>query len=135
MMDRETGLAYRQLVGSRVPPDTLVSTDTLVEWLRELLIERRSLHVRRKMFFKSFGKRGGFGREGENTECFISELMREMEDCKMELFQVADLPILIMINSPRSSDENEARLAGRLTHIYNSFILSNKQLDISVVRR
>ena len=32
MMDRETGLAYRQLVGSRVPQDTLVSVDTLVEW-------------------------------------------------------------------------------------------------------
>ena len=39
MMDRYTGLAYRQLVGSRVPPDTLVSTDTLVEWFRELLKE------------------------------------------------------------------------------------------------
>ena len=60
--------------------------------------------------------------------------MKEMEDCKMELFRIADLPILIMINSLRSSDENEARLAGRLTHIYNSSILSNKELDISFVR-
>ena len=38
-----------------------------------------------------------------------------------------------MINSLRSSDQNEARLAGRLTNIYNSSILSNKQLDIAVV--
>ena len=45
MMDRETRHAYRQLVGSRVPLDTLVSMDTLVEWLRELLTKRRSLHV------------------------------------------------------------------------------------------
>ena len=86
------------------------------------------------MFFRSFGKCGGFGRGGENTESFISELMKEMEDCKMESFRVTDQPILIMINSLRSSDENEARLAGRLTNIYNSSILSNKQLDISVVR-
>ena len=50
MMDRETGLAYRQLVGSRVPPDTLVSTDTLVEWLRELLTERRSCTYDKECF-------------------------------------------------------------------------------------
>ena len=51
----------------------------------------------------------------------------------MESFRIANLPILIMINSLRSSDENEARLAERLTHIYNSSILSNKELDMSFV--
>ena len=51
----------------------------------------------------------------------------------MELFRVADLPILIMINSLRSSDENEARLASKLTNIYNSSILSNKHVDIAMV--
>lgn len=86
------------------------------------------------MFFRSFGKCGGFGREGENTESFISELMKEMEDCKMESFRVADLPILIMINSLRSSEKNEARLASKLTNIYNSSILSNKHLELAMVR-
>ena len=134
MMDRETGLAYQQLLESRISPNISVSTDTLIELLRELLTKRRSLHVRRKLLFKSFGKRGRFSAEGANTESFISELVKEMEDCKMESFQWTDLPILIMINSLRSSDENEARLAERLTHIYNSSILSNTELDMSFVR-
>ena len=38
---------------------------------------------------------------------FISELVKEMQDCKMEsLFWWTDMPILIIINSLNSSDEN-----------------------------
>ena len=43
------------------------------------------------------------------------------------------MPILIIINSLNSSDENEARLAERLTQIYNSSFLSNKELDMSYI--
>ena len=117
LMDRETGLGYQKWLESRVSSSMTVTTDTLVGVLRELLTERKSLNVRRKSLFKSFGKRGMFGVEGSNTESFISELTKEMEDCRMESFWWTDLPILIMINTLRSSDENESRLAERLTHI------------------
>ena len=58
MMDRETGLAYQQLLEARIPPNVSVSTDTFIELLRELLTGRKSLHVQRKLLFKSFWKRG-----------------------------------------------------------------------------
>ena len=78
--------------------------------------------------------RGGLGKNGENTEGFISEIVKEMEDCRMWDFQWTDMPILIMINSLNSCDENEVRLAERITQIYNSSILSNKVLDMSYIR-
>ena len=49
----------------------------------------------------------------------------------MENFRLTNLSILIMINTLSSSDENEARLAERLNHLYNSAILNDKQLDMS----
>ena len=69
------------------------------------------MHVPRKLLFRSFWKRGSLGAEGENTESFIPELVKEMEDCKIESFRWTDMPILIIINSLNSCDENEARLA------------------------
>ena len=41
------------------------------------------------------------------------------------------MPVLIIINSLNSCDENEAGLAKRLTQINNSSILSNKVLEMS----
>ena len=86
-MDRETGLSYKKLLDYKVSSSMTVSTDTLIGVLRELLTKRKLLHIRRKSLFKSFGKRGMFGAEGANTESFISELAKEMEDCKMESFR------------------------------------------------
>ena len=34
----------------------------------------------------------------------------------------------------RSSDQNEARLAERLNHLYNSAILNDKELDMSTIQ-
>ena len=102
MMDRETGPAYQQLLEARIPPNVSVSTGTLLELLKELLIGRKSIHVRRKLLFKSFWRKGGLGKNGENTEGFISEIVKEMEDCKMESFLWTDMPILIIINSLNS---------------------------------
>ena len=52
----------------------------------------------------------------------------------MESFRWTNLSILIKINTLRSSDENEARLAKRLNHLYNSAILNNRTLDMSFVQ-
>ena len=48
MMDRETRLAYQQLLEARIPPN--------IELLKELLTGRKSLHVRRKLIGKHNGK-------------------------------------------------------------------------------
>ena len=59
--------------------------ETLVNVLRKLLTERKSLNVRRKTLFKAFNKPGLFGFEGSNTESFLAQLNKDMEDFRMEV--------------------------------------------------
>ena len=53
----------------------------------------------------------------------------------MESFRWTDLLILIMINTLRSSDENEGKLAERLNNLYDSAMSDNKVLDMDVVQK
>ena len=75
------------------------------------------------------------GRNGANTEGYITEIAKDMEDCKMWDFKWTDMQVLMIINSLNSSDENEAQLAERLTETYNSSILNNKVLEIPHIRK
>ena len=134
LLDCETSIEYQKLLESKVCQKEKATIGTLVSILRELLTERKSLNVRHKTLFKAFNKQGLFGFEGSNTESFLAQLNRDMEDCRMESFQWTNLSILIMINTLGSSDENEARLAERLNHLYNSAILNNRVLDMSFIQ-
>ena len=60
------------------------------------------------------------GHEGDKLETFISQLSRDMAACKMESFQWTDFSILVMINTLRSSDKNEEKLAKRLNQLYDA---------------
>ena len=82
-MDAETSLAYYKLVEERAPKDSIVPLDTLLGWLKELLLGRMSIHARRKALMKSFGGLGGMGRMGTNTEGNITEISQDFENCKM----------------------------------------------------
>ena len=53
----------------------------------------------------------------------------------MESFRWTYLSILIMINTLRSSDENEERLAEWLNHLYDSAISDDRVLDMAVVQK
>ena len=68
------------------------------------------------------------GRNRVNTEGYITEIAKDIKDCKMWDFKWTDMQVLMIINSLNSSDENEAHLAERLTETYNSSILNKKSL-------
>ena len=74
LMDAETSLAYHKLVEERAPINSIVPLDTLLGWLKDLLLGRMSIHVRRKVHMKSFRRLGGMGRNGTNTEGYITEI-------------------------------------------------------------
>ena len=71
------------------------------------------------------------GRNGANTEGYITEIAKDMEDCQMLDFKWTDMQVLMIINALNSSDKDEAQLAERLTETYNSSILNKKVLEIS----
>ena len=90
---------------------------------------------RRKSLFQSYDCPGLMGREGSNLDTFVSQLNRDMAACKMESFRWTDLSILIMINTLRSSDKNEVKLAKRLNYLYDAAVSEHKVLDITSVQR
>ena len=75
------------------------------------------------------------GRNGVNTEGYITEIGKDMEDCQMWDFKWTDMQVLMIINALNSSDKDEAQLAERLTETYNSSILNKKVLDIPHIHK
>ena len=73
-MDTETSLTYHKLVEERATEDSIVPLDTLLGWLKELLLGPMSIHIRRKALMKSFGRLGSMGRMGMNTGGYITEI-------------------------------------------------------------
>ena len=74
------------------------------------------------------------GKRGANTEGYIKEIMREIEDCDMRNFKWTDMQVLMVINSLDSSDEDESQLAEKLTEAYNSATLNKEILEMSQIR-
>ena len=54
LMDWETSLAFHKLVESRAPSDSIVPLNTLLMWLKDLLLGRKSIHACHKIFLRSF---------------------------------------------------------------------------------
>ena len=67
LMDVETSLTYHKLVEERATEDSIVPLDTLLGWLKELLLGRMSIHILRKALMKSFWRLASMGRMGTNT--------------------------------------------------------------------
>ena len=120
LMDAETSLAYQKLVEKKVEEGSVIPLETLLELLKELLLSRMSIHVRRKDLMRSFWKPGGMGWMGENTEGYIEEISQRFENCKMWDFNWKDMRVLMVINQLNSSDKEEACLAERLMESYNA---------------
>ena len=75
------------------------------------------------------------GREGDKLDMFISQLSRDMSACKMESFPWTDFSVLVMINTLRSSDKNEEKLAERLNYLYDTAESENRVLDIATMQQ
>ena len=74
------------------------------------------------------------GKNGANTEGYITEISKDFEDCKMWDFDWTDMQVLMVINSLNSSDENEACLAEKLTESILS-ILNKKVLEMPQIHK
>ena len=108
IMDWETSLAFHKLVESRAPSDSIVPLNTLLMWLKDILLGRKSIHAHRKILLQSFGRLGGMGKNGANTEGYITEIKKEREDCQMWNFKWTDMQVLMVINTLNSSNEDES---------------------------
>ena len=64
---------------------------------------------------------------------FVSQLSRDMAACKLEEFSWTDYSILIMINTLRSSDKHEEKLAERLNQMYDAAEAEGKVLDLATI--
>ena len=74
------------------------------------------------------------GKNGANTEGYITEIKKEMEDCDMRNFKWTDMQVLMVIDTLNSSDEDESQLAEKLTEAYNSATLNKEILEMSQIR-
>ena len=74
------------------------------------------------------------GRRGANTEGYIKEIKKEIEDCDMRNFKWTDMQVLMVINSLDSSDEDESQLAEKITKVYNSANLNKEVHGMPMIR-
>ena len=73
------------------------------------------------------------GKEGNNLDTFVAQLNHDMAACKMEMFKWTDFSVLIFINTLRSSDKNEEKLAECLNQLYNAE-RQEKTLEIATMQ-
>ena len=117
LLDWETAMSYNKMLSIKLGEEEKAEVDVLVSILCELITSRRLIKSRRKSLFQSYNQPGLMGHEGCSLDLFVSQLNKDMADCKMESFRWTDLSILIMINTLRSSDENKVKLAERLNNL------------------
>ena len=75
------------------------------------------------------------GRMGMNTEGYITEISQDFENCKMWDFDWKDMQVLMVINALSSSDEDEARLAKKLTESYYLSKVNKKVFEMPQIRK
>ena len=74
------------------------------------------------------------GKEGDCLDTFVAQLNRDMAACKMGTFKWTDYSVLIFINTLRSSDKHEEKLAERLNHLYDATKAEGRVLDIATMQ-
>ena len=74
------------------------------------------------------------GKEGDKLDGFISQLSRDMSAYCLEEFRWTDYAVLIMINTLRSSDKHEEKLAERLNQMYDAAEAEGKVLDLATIQ-
>ena len=74
------------------------------------------------------------GKEGDHLNTFVTQLNHDMAACKMETFKWTDFSVLIFINTLRSSNKNEEKLAERLNQLYNAAEREGRTLEIATMQ-
>ena len=59
------------------------------------------------------------GKKGNKIDGFVTRLSRDMAACKLESIKWTDYQILICINTLLTNNKDEAKLAEKLTRMYN----------------
>ena len=134
LLDQETSRSFDRMLLEKHNTGQAITIDIMVNVLYDLLSSRRSMKSCHKSLFQMYNKPGLMGREGDCLDTFVSQLNRDMAACKMESFRWTDFLVLIMINTLRSSDKNEEKLAESLNHLYDVAESKKKVLDITMMQ-
>ena len=105
-----------------------------MEVLYDLISSHRSMNSHRNSLFQLYNKPGMMGKEGDNLDTFVAQLNHDMAACKMEMFKWTDFLVLIFINTLRSLDKNEEKLAERLNQLYNAAEKRGETLEIATMQ-
>ena len=74
------------------------------------------------------------GKEGNKIDGFVAHLSRDVAACKLEKFRWTDYQILLCINTLLTNDKDEARLAEKLTKMYNAHCKANTSMTLASVQ-
>ena len=91
------------------------------------------MSTRRKEFFSSYNTPVLMGKEGNKIDGFIAWLSRDVAACKLETLKCTDYQILLFINT-LTNDKEEARLAEKLTKIYNAHCASHTTITLATIQ-
>ena len=120
LLDEETGRSLNTMLLAKCPNDTrYISIEDIVDTLDDLLSSRKALSTRRKEFFGKYNVPNLMGPKGNKIDGFVAGLSRDVASCKLEAFSWTDYQIFICINTLKTSDKDEAKLAEKLTKMYN----------------
>ena len=92
------------------------------------------MSTRRKEFFGSYNTPGLMGKKGNKINGFIARLSRDMAACKLESFKWTDYQILICINTLMTNDKDKAKLAEKLTRMYNAHCDAKTSMTLASVQ-
>merc|ERR1712115_566237 len=111
-----------------------ISVEEIVDTLDELISSRKTLSTRWKEFFASYNTPDLMGKKGNKIDGFAARLSHDMAACKLESFKWTDYQILICINTLKTNDRDEAKLAEKLTKMYNMHSEANATMTLASVQ-
>ena len=115
LLDEETGRSLNTMLLAKCPGDNrYISVEDIVDTLDDLISSRKTLSTRRKEFFGKYNVPNLMGTKGNKIDGFVAGLSRDVASCKLEAFKWTDYQIFICINTLKTSDKDEAKLAESL---------------------
>ena len=73
------------------------------------------------------------GKKGDKLDGFIAQLSHDTAACRQDDFRWSDYNVLICINTLRGIEKDEAKLAEKLTLLYNTYFDKGKALDLATI--
>ena len=134
LLDNKTGRTLNSMLVEKVDANLYISIKVMVDTLSELICSRKTINIRRKEFFGAYNTPLLMGKEGDKIDRFITQLSRDSAACCLESFRWTNYNVLICINTLRGSNKDKAKLAERLTLLYNTHCESETIMTLATVQ-